>query len=329
MYIGFLCQVIAFIIFFYIYSNEESFIEAFIYGSSEEDNAFKITKLAFAILAIGKGAILAFSIPLIISHFSHQKIKWLNKLYASFILGTLVTTILADSMPFLKYGNHTFLIVFVFLIASAVLLIRSPFPVQERVAAGVSNLEARKSIHKPLFYFLLLVGLLTGLMKVGFSYMYYDGIIINQVFLPFIFAIGFIAQFFIVGPLVKQSNSLKFAVMLISMFSIVLILFFATNHEGFFIVWVLLSGFLLPTILGLVSEQFPKGGSLALLSMVAMSSLGVWIGRSLIHDKMNAMIYSFLILVIITIFFFVWPLSLRKKGGYKKVEIPSIETMKN
>ncbi len=98
------------------------------------------------LVAIANGIVEAFINPVVATSFSKEKSKWLNILHAGWpaglALGALFTLVLGDSASWqFKYGM-CFLPVAVY----AFLTIPCVFPVQERVAAGVSYREMLRQV---------------------------------------------------------------------------------------------------------------------------------------------------------------------------------------
>jgi len=88
------------------------------------------------IMALGNGAVEAAANPLIATVYHHDKPRWLNRLHAGWPGGLILGGLLAMAL-----GNADWRIKVALMFAPvalyAALLLRQPFPVSERVAAGV------------------------------------------------------------------------------------------------------------------------------------------------------------------------------------------------
>jgi DHA2 family metal-tetracycline-proton antiporter-like MFS transporter len=98
-----------------------------------------------ALVAIANGVVESFINPVIATAFSRQKAKWLNILHAGWpagmALGALFTVILKDQSWEMKFGAC-----FVPVVIYGALLLPLKFPVNERVAAGVSYRDMLREV---------------------------------------------------------------------------------------------------------------------------------------------------------------------------------------
>jgi MFS family permease len=89
------------------------------------------------LVAVANGTVEAFINPVVATLFSKEKSKWLNILHAGWpaglALGAIFTLLFADSGWQVKFG-----LCFIPVVIYAVLILPRSFPVNERVAAGVS-----------------------------------------------------------------------------------------------------------------------------------------------------------------------------------------------
>lgn len=114
------------------------------------------------IVALGNGTVEAVINPVIATMFRREKTKWLNMLHAGWpgglVLGGLLAVMLGQADWRLKVG-----LLLIPTVLYAVLLLRCRFPVQERVAAGVSYRDMlREAGGLGMFIVLLLVFLELG-----------------------------------------------------------------------------------------------------------------------------------------------------------------------
>lgn len=279
------------------------------------------------ILALGNGTVEAFINPVVATMFDKEKTKWLNILHAGWPGGLVVAgiiTILMGSMPWtIKLGTIIIPAVLYFLV-----LIRCEFPIQERVAAGVSYRDMLKefgflgaavvaflivlqmdqlfpghmtiwivlgalmaiglgvytmSLGRPLMFVLILImaplatteigtdGWISGIMAKVVSF---DGGWI----LVYTSVIMMVLRFF-AGPIVHKLSPL--GLLIVSAVLAIAGLVALAGASGVVIIFVaatlyaLGKTFFWPTMLGIVSEQTPKGGAITLNSVSGIGMLAV------------------------------------------------------
>jgi MFS family permease len=291
------------------------------------------------IVALGNGTVEAFANPIVATMFSQAKTKWLNMLHAGWpgglVLGGILTIGLGSlavtlEQPWLGLWQVKVGLIFLPVLAYAFLMLGCKFPINERVAAGVSYRDMLKeagvlgclivvalmireigrvfelstavqliiggvlvaayglyvqSLGRPMFIFLMLVmiplattelgtdswitGLMEGEMKAmslnpGWVLVYTSFIMMVLRF----FAGPIVHKLSPLGLLAISSAIAAVGLVSLSLSTGILILLAATLYgcgKTFF--W--------PTMLGVVSEQFPKGGALTLNMMGGVGMLGV------------------------------------------------------
>lgn len=308
----------------------------------DKQTAFQLLYWGSLILALGNGTVEAFINPVVATMFSKEKTKWLNILHAGWPGGLVIAgmiTIFIDHVPWgVKVGLIAVPAVLYFLI-----LIPMKFPVQERVASGVSyrdmlaefgilgalvvgflvtlqlmdffsNGSARLltqnekymfigigaaivigfglytlSFGRFLMFFLILImmplatteigtdGWITGIMEpIAREWKFHAGWV-----LVYTSAIMMVLRFF-AGPIVHAlsplgllafSAGLAIVGLYTLSFGTGVVIFIAATLYGFG------KTFFWPTMLGVVSEQTPKGGALTLnaisgIGMLAVGTLG-------------------------------------------------------
>ncbi|MBI3921185.1 MAG: MFS transporter [Armatimonadetes bacterium] len=101
------------------------------------EKAYSILYLASFILALGNGTVEAVINPVVATMFSREKTKWLNILHAGWPAGLVgagfVTMAMGGADWRLKVG-----VIFLPALIYGIMMLRQKWPVQERVAAGVS-----------------------------------------------------------------------------------------------------------------------------------------------------------------------------------------------
>lgn len=284
------------------------------------------------IVALGNGTVEAYINPVVATLFKRDKVKWLNILHAGWpgglVLGGILTLMLGSGTAWeVKVG-----LLMIPVAAYALMLWNKHFPVQERVAAGVSYKEMlgevgilgmliisllvfreigrifdfpawlsavlalaatgwfstiTRSLGRPLFIFLLLVMMLLATTELGVDSWVTDlmagemgklGIAPGWL-LVYTSAIMMVLRFF-AGPLVHRFSPLG----LLAICSVLAAggLLFLSNATGMLILaaatlYGVGKSFFWPTSLGLVAEQFPRGGALTLNAVAAVGMLAVGI----------------------------------------------------
>ncbi|MCC7083596.1 MAG: MFS transporter [Pirellulales bacterium] len=313
-------------------------------------NSFESLYVATFIYALANGTVEAVINPVVATIYDKNKTHWLNVLHAGWPGGLVLGGLLAIAISYGKTGlenlsGHLWQwqmgLVFIPAIIYGVILFGQKFPVQERVAAGVSfkdmlkefgwgssyvvffflvagisqilkvkNIEPLgigfqaliaivptvlfalyvKSFGRPMFVFLLLVMLLLATTELGTDSWISDimkAVLGNEnlgiMFLVYTSSIMFVLRFF-AGPIVHAISPLGLLATCAAIAAIGLtwlanagaavgVLFLAATLYGFG------KTFFWPTTLGVVSEQYPRGGALMLnaisgVGMIAVGTLG-------------------------------------------------------
>lgn len=284
------------------------------------------------ILALGNGTVEAFINPVVATLFDKEKTKWLNILHAGWpgglVIAGIITILMGDLAWELKIATIAIPAVIYFL-----MLIGEKFPVQERVAAGVSyrdmlgefgilgaavvgflvSLQLKdffpgmdravyigigaaivvafgvytKRLGNPLMFILILVMAPLATTEIGTDG-WISGIMANAVtfhggwILVYTSLIMMVLRF-MAGPIVHKLSPL--GLLMLSCVLAIAGLFALSGASGVTIIFVaatlyaLGKTFFWPTMLGVVSEQTPKGGALTLnaisgIGMLAVGTLG-------------------------------------------------------
>ncbi|MBI3411228.1 MAG: MFS transporter [Planctomycetes bacterium] len=315
--------------------------------SPDRETAYQLLYWGSLILALGNGTVESFINPVVTTMFSKEKTKWLNILHAGWPGGLVVAgivTIFIHDVPWgYKVGMIAIPAVLYFLI-----LLPMKFPVQERVASGVSYREMlaefgilgalivgflvalqlidffnpqsaalkyafmgtgaaiviafglyTMSLGRFLMFFLILImmplatteigtdGWITGIMETVAKDKFHPGWI-----LVYTSVIMMVLRFF-AGPIVHSLSPLGLlavsaALAIVGIYTLSFaagtMIFIAATLYGFG------KTFFWPTMLGVVSEQTPKGGALTLnaisgIGMLAVGTLGFPFIGALQADK--------------------------------------------
>lgn len=301
--------------------------------------------VATFIVALGNGTVEAVTNPVVATLFPREKTKWLNRLHGGWPGGLVLGGILALAMGNTRW-EYKVALLFLPVAAYAVMMIGRTFPVNERVAAGVSYLSMLqqvgflgalivlylivsevgriagldqmvqwgiigvgalaygltvRSLGQPLFVFLLLIMVPLATTELGTDSWIGDlmGPAMKDVGLAggwvliYTSAIMLILRFF-AGPIVHKLSPI--GLLATSALVAALGLLFLSRATGVTILaaatlYGLGKSFFWPTMLGVVAEQFPKGGALTLNTCggVGMLAVGV-VGASFLGYNQDSRI---------------------------------------
>jgi len=313
---------------------------------------FAVLFLGTLIVGIGNGMVEAAINPLVATLYPDEKTTKLNLLHAWFpggiVIGGLICFGISSlHLPDLQLGG---MVLKVWQVKQAVLLVPviiygimfagQKLPVTERVAAGVSWGEMFKEAARPLYLIMMLSmmctastelvpgGWIANIMQRSIEGMAAAGILV-LVFINLVMCIG---RFF-AGPLAHaiSPTGIILGGAVVSIFGVLAL---SAAHSplaafGGALVFGVGVCFFWPTMLGITSERFPKGGALMLAITGAMGNIGVALANPAFgrisdmkgEDPQAALPYI-VILPIITILIFGSIFLMDKaKGGYKAVKI--------
>ncbi|MDB4781645.1 MFS transporter [Akkermansiaceae bacterium] len=279
------------------------------------------------IMALGNGTVEAFINPVVATMYDKEKTKWLNILHAGWPGGLVIAGMAVIFMGGASWEAKIALI-FIPAIIYLVMLIRCTFPVQERVAAGVSYREMlaefgfggaavvsflmflqldeyfpgnpaiwmvlcgalavalgvyTKSLGRPLMFILILLMTPLATTEIGTDG-WISGVMANAVtfhagwILVYTSLIMMVLRFF-AGPIVHKLQPLP--LLILSCVLAIAGLLALAGASGVFVIfaaatlYALGKTFFWPTMLGIVSEQTPKGGALTLNSVSGIGMLAV------------------------------------------------------
>ena len=289
------------------------------------------------ILALGNGTVEAFINPVVATMYTKDKTKWLTILHAGWpaglVVAGIITIVLKDASWSLKLG-----VILIPAVMYLLMLIKETFPVQERVASGVSYREMLKefgafgALVVGFLVFLQLdqefttadgetphrnlIAIFCGITVIAFGIYTFslgrplmglcvlimaplatteigtDGWIeeLLKGVVPEGFDSGWVLVYtsvimmglrFLAGPIVHAFKPIP--LLIVSSILAILGLWTLSMPSGLFLLFVtatlyaLGKTFFWPTMLGIVSEQTPKGGALTLnaVSGIGMLAVGV------------------------------------------------------
>jgi len=230
--------------------------------------------VSLLLTGLGWGAVEAASNPMIAALYPQEKTHRLNSLHAWWPAGIVVGGLLGVAIS--AFGLSWKLNMFVLLLPALLLawmVLRSTFPVTERVAAGVSYLEMfGELLKRPLFWVFWLCMYLTAAAELApgqwvnislSNVVGMQGILL----LVYVSALMFVMRHF-AGPIVARISSV--GLMFVSCLATGLglyLLSLATSPLPAFAaatIWGIGVCYLWPTMLAITSERFPRGGAVAM-----------------------------------------------------------------
>jgi MFS family permease len=301
--------------------------------------------VATFIVALGNGTVEAVTNPVVATLFPNEKTKYLNRLHGGWPGGLVLGGILALAMGNTRW-EYKVALLFLPVAAYAILMLGRKFPINERVAAGVSYMSmlqqvgflgalivmylivsevgriaglaqevqwviigvgalaygiAVRSLGQPLFVFLLLIMVPLATTELGTDSWIGDlmGPAMKEVGLAggwvliYTSAIMLVLRFF-AGPIVHKLSPI--GLLAVSALVAAAGLLFLSKADGLMILaaatlYGLGKSFFWPTMLGVVAEQFPKGGALTLNTCggVGMLAVGV-VGASFLGYNQDSRI---------------------------------------
>lgn len=222
--------------------------------------------------AVANGICEAVVNPLIATVYSKEKTHYLNILHAGWPGGLIVGSLLG----LILVGNVRWEIVLgLYLVPTLIylfMILKEEFPKSEAAAAGVSFVDMVKEFAAPMLVFLLFLHALIGYVELGT-----DGWIVNimnnalsgrgLLILLYTSTLMFVLRFF-AGPIVHRINPL--GLLFASAVLAAIGLYALGSFAGVAMIMVAATiygcgkTFFWPTMLGVVSERFPRGGALTL-----------------------------------------------------------------
>lgn len=258
-----------------------------IYASSGKDACFQALYWGMFLFAIGNGTCEAVVNPLVATLFPKEKTHYLNILHAGWpgglILGGLASAVLAGKVQW-EIQMALFLVPTVLY---GVLMFGQKFPVSEAIKAGTSFGKVLAEFAAPVLLFLLFIHAMVGYVELGTDS--WIGKITGTIMaspqnglLLFVYTSSLMfAMRFFAGPIVHRISPLGLlfvsgilgfcGLSLLGRADSVLMCVVAAT------VYACGKTFLWPTMLGVASEQFPRGGAVTLGMMggIGMLSAGL------------------------------------------------------
>lgn len=265
-----------------------------VYNAYGKEGAYICLTIGMWLFALGNGTCEAVINPLTATLFSKNKTHWLNILHAGWPLGLILGALIVLGFKQVAPTVQWEIKLGVFLIPVllyGIMMFNRPFPHSEAKSSGVSMGTMIASILSPILLFLFVLHALVGYVELGTDS--WIGNITERVLkdetkalIAFIWtnALMFTLRFF-AGPIVHKINpvGLLFASALLGTAGLYMLGQGFTNETWPWMFAVTVYGlgktFYWPTLLGVISERFPKGGALALglsggIGMISAGLLG-------------------------------------------------------
>lgn len=265
----------------------------FIYKSSGKEGAYWCLYIGQLCFSLANGTCEAVINPLTATLYPKNKTHWLNILHAGWpgglVLGALVG--LGLNQANIKGWEVRWAIVFAPVFLYGLMMVGRPFPKSEASVSGVTIGKMFVVVFSPILLFLFLLHAMVGYVELGT-----DSWIINitksvladkdKALMAFIWTnvLMFTLRFF-AGPIVHKVSplGLLFGSAVLGTTGLFLLGLPAFDTVVLWMIAVTIYGigktFYWPTMLGVISERYPKGGALALgisggIGMISAGMLG-------------------------------------------------------
>ena len=237
------------------------------------------------IFAIANGICEAVVNPLVATLYREEKTHYLNILHAGWPGGMIAGALLGVVMIGRVHWEIVLALYLVPALIYILMIVKEKFPVSEATAAGVKFGDMVKEFAAPMLLFLLVLHVCIGYVELGT-----DSWIVNIMdtvlggkglfILLYTSILMFVLRFF-AGPIVHRINplGLLFSSAVLAVIGLYALGSFAAAAAVMVAATIYGVGktFFWPTMLGVVSERFPKGGALTLGAVggVGMLSAGL------------------------------------------------------
>lgn len=263
-----------------------------------KDGAYWCLWLGAWSFSFGNGTCEAVINPLTATLFPRNRTHWLNILHAGWpgglVLGALVNLGL-NQLPSLGMAQVGWQvrwgIVFAPMALYGLMMLGRPFPKSEAHASGISVGSMVLTLFAPILLFLFLIHAMVGYVELGTDSWIQnitDTVLKNKTMALVAFIWTNVLMFtlrFFAGPIVHQISpvGLLFGSAVLGTTGLVLLGLPMTDSAILWLVAVTIYGigktFYWPTMLGVISERFPRGGALALgvsggIGMISAGFLG-------------------------------------------------------
>ena len=256
-------------------------------GSAGNASAYWVLYVGTFMFAVANGICEAVINPLAATLYPKKRTHYMNILHAGWpaglIIGGLIAYGFASADARITHVRWEVL-VGLFLVPTALygfLMYRMGFPVSEARAAGISLADMLRELAAPVLVLFVLLHAMIGYVELGTDSWIVNimqNVIEGQAFLLFIYtsALMFGLRFF-AGPIAHRINPLGL-LFVSSLLACAGLMMLGSSTTGFAIlaaatVYSVGKTFLWPTMLGVVSELYPRGGALTLGAVGAAGML--------------------------------------------------------
>jgi MFS family permease len=311
----------------------------------------------FFIMGLSQGLVEAVINPLIVTIYSDQKTRRLTMLHAWWPGGLVIGGLLAVAMT--TTMNASWQLKLATIVIPAVVYLFMAFsmeyPATERVASNVSTGDMWKQVGQPLFLLLFVCMWMTAASELGpdqwFPKVMGDlvpnlspGAGSGVLFLVYTAGLMFVLRTF--GSAISHKSPLG-TLMICSVLTFIGLYWLGSLRPGASAAVALAAAttfavgktYFWPTMLGLTSEQFPRGGALLISLMGGAGMLSVAVALPIMGAKIDEItqsggnaaaaggaalqMMSWLGLILVVIFTGVW-LFFKARGGYRVVHISEV-----
>jgi len=298
--------------------------------------SYSVLKLATFIVGLGNGLVEGVINPPIATVYAEEKTHKLNMLHAWWPGGLIIGGLAAYALTALNIGWKIKMgIILIPAVVYGAMTLGQKFPATERVASGVSAAEMFREGLRPMFLLLAFCMVLTATTELAPN-QWMESVLWNIAHTPgilvlvYISGLMFVLRFF-AGPIAHKISPVGLILGCAALASAGLFaLSYAHNAlTAFAAATVFGIGvcYFWPTMLGITSEQFPKGGALLLGVMGAIGNVAVdqalpLIGR--IYDERGAaqaFRYTTIAPIVLVGIFGGMFLYYQARGGYRAVEL--------
>src|SRR3954468_8741179 len=266
----------------------------YVFHAAGKDATYWCLYVGMFMFSLGNGMCEAAINPLVATLYPKQKTHYLNILHAGWPGGLILGGVLAycfvgDKAKITQLRWEIPMAFFLIpVLWYGIIIIKERFPISEARAAGIKFGEMLAQFAAPVLLFLLFLHALVGYVELGTDSWIPNimaGFFPNSSILLLVYTAGlmFVLRFF-AGPIVEHINPLGLlfvsaVLACIGLFTMGSMLASASAFGILFAATIYGVGktFFWPTMLGVASERFPKGGALVMGAMggIGMASAGV------------------------------------------------------
>ena len=298
--------------------------------------SYSVLEAATFAVGLGNGLVEGVINPLIATIYVDQKTHRLNMLHAWWPGGLIIGGLAAYALTRLGFGwQIKMATILIPAMIYGAMIVGRKFPATERVASGVSAGAMFREAMRPMFLLLAGCMVLTAATELAPN-QWMESVLRNIAHTPgilvlvYISGLMFVMRFF-AGAIARQISPLTLMLICSAFAGIGLFaLSYAYNALTAFAAATIFAGgvsYFWPTMLGITSERFPKGGAFLLSLMGAIGNLAVNLALPVmgrIYDRYGAaqsfryMTFAPIVLIcVFTAMFFYY----KAQGGYRAVRI--------